>query len=90
LRLVGNAYPTRRKNMNYPIVIIRCEEGVYVAEVPALKGYLAQGETLAETLEKLEVVKTLRIETAKRKGQPLPDVEGAIEKLRHLAKAISE
>ena len=30
--------------MNYPIVIYPNDEGGYVAEVPALKGYLAQGE----------------------------------------------
>jgi antitoxin HicB len=30
--------------LNYPIVIYPCDEGGYVAEVPALKGCLAQGE----------------------------------------------
>lgn len=32
--------------MNYPIVIYPCDEGGYVAEVPALKGCLAQGEKI--------------------------------------------
>ena len=36
--------------MQYPIVIYPCEEGGYVAEIPALKGCLAQGETLEEVL----------------------------------------
>lgn len=71
--------------MNYPIVIYPSEEGGYVAEVPALKGCLAQGETLHETLEELEIVENLWIETAKKYGQPLPDVEGAIQKVKTLS-----
>ncbi len=71
--------------MNYPIVIYPSKEGGYVAEVPALKGCLAQGETLPETLEELEIVKTLWIETAKKYGQSLPDVERAIQKVKALS-----
>jgi predicted RNase H-like HicB family nuclease len=70
--------------MNYPIVIYPWDEGGYVAEVPALKGCLAQGETLSETLEELEIVTELWLETAKKKGQLLPDVEGAIQKVKAL------
>ncbi|PSN16200.1 type II toxin-antitoxin system HicB family antitoxin, partial [filamentous cyanobacterium CCP5] len=66
--------------MNYPIVIYPSDEGGYVAEVPALKGCLAQGETLPETLEELELVKRLWIETAEKRGQPLPDGERAIQR----------
>jgi antitoxin HicB len=40
----------------YPIIIYPCEKGGYVAEIPALKGCLAQGETLPETLQELEIV----------------------------------
>ncbi len=70
--------------MNCPIVIYPSEEGGYVAEVPALKGCLAQGETLFETLEELEIVAELWLETAKKSGQLLPDVEGAIQKVKAL------
>ncbi|MBD1846143.1 type II toxin-antitoxin system HicB family antitoxin [Cyanobacteria bacterium FACHB-63] len=70
--------------MNYPIVIYPCEGG-YVAEVPALKGCLAQGETLTEVLEELQTVTGLWIETAKRRGQTLPDVDLAIEKIKTLS-----
>ena len=41
--------------MIYPIVIYPCPEGGFVAEIPALKGCLAQGETIAETLEELNI-----------------------------------
>lgn len=71
--------------MNYPIVIYPANEGGYVAEIPALKGCLAQGETLAETLEELEVVKKLWIEAAEKQGQALPEVEGAIQKVKALS-----
>jgi len=67
--------------MNYPIVIYPCNEGGYVAEAPALKGCLAQGETLPETLEELETVTRLWIETAEKSGQSLPDVDSAIQKV---------
>jgi antitoxin HicB len=71
--------------MNYPIVIYPCDEGGYVAEIPALKGCLAQGQTLPETLEELETVTRLWIETAEKHGQTLPDVEGAIQKVKALS-----
>lgn len=71
--------------MNYPIVIYPCDEGGYVAEIPALKGCLAQGETLPETLEELEIVTNLWIETAERHGQSLPDLESAIQKVKTLS-----
>jgi antitoxin HicB len=71
--------------MNYPIVIYPCEEGGFVAEIPALKGCLAQGETLDETLEELMTVKDLWLETARKYGQKLPDLGNAIEKVRSLS-----
>jgi antitoxin HicB len=62
--------------MKYPTVTYRCEEGGYVVEIPALKGCLAQGDTLDEALQELKVVMELWLETAKRYGQTLPDVVG--------------
>ena len=71
--------------MNYPIVIYPCEEGGFVAEVPSLKGCLAQGETLEETLEELTIVKQLWLEQATKKGQTLPNLEEAISKVKALS-----
>jgi antitoxin HicB len=71
--------------MQYPIVIYPCEEGGYVAEIPALKGCLAQGETLDEVLGELKIVTDLWLETAEKYGQVLPDVAGSIEKLKLLS-----
>ena len=52
-----------------------CAEGGFVAEIPALIGCLAQGETLEEVLSELAVVKALWLETAENYGQELPQVE---------------
>ena len=71
--------------MQYPIVIYPCEEGGYVAEVPALKGCLAQGETLDEVLGELKVVAELWLETAEKYGQQLPNVAESIEKMKLLS-----
>ena len=72
--------------MNYPMVIYPCEEGGYVAEIPSLKGCLAQGETLEDTLQELIIVRQLWIETAKKKGKILPDLEEAIAQVKALSK----
>lgn len=69
-------------NLKYPFVIYPAEEGGYVAEIPSLKGCLAQGETLGETLEELEVVEDLWIETARRSGIRLPKLKLEIERLK--------
>jgi predicted RNase H-like HicB family nuclease len=71
--------------MNYPIVVYPCEEGGFVAEIPALKGCLAQGESLEETLQELMIVRDLWLETAVKHGQKLPDVERAISQVKLLS-----
>ncbi len=71
--------------MNYPMVIYPCEEGGFVAEIPALPGCLAQGETLEETLQELMTVKSLWLETAEKYGQKLPDLENAIASVKALS-----
>lgn len=64
------------------MVIYPCEEGGFVAEIPALKGCLAQGETIEETIQELSIVVTLWLETAQKYGQQLPDVNTAIAKVK--------
>lgn len=71
--------------MIYPIVIYPCEEGGFVAEIPALRGCLAQGETLEETLEELITVRNFWLETAEKHGQKLPDLENAISRVKALS-----
>ncbi len=70
------------KELKYPFVIYPASEGGYVAEIPALKGCLAQGDTLSETLKELETVETLWLETAMQTGLELPKVEIEIERFK--------
>ena len=71
--------------MQYPIVIYPCEEGGYVAEIPALKGCLSQGETLEEVLNELKIVTDIWLETAEKYGQKLPDLAESLEKVKVLS-----
>ena len=71
-----------KSEVKYPFVIYPAEEGGYIAEIPALKGCLAQGETLNETLSELETVASLWIETARMHGETLPNVKVEIERVK--------
>lgn len=73
-----------RDESRYPIIIYPVEEGGYVAEVPALKGCLAQGETQAECLKELKKVQALWLESAKRNNEKIPSAEEILAKLRKL------
>ena len=72
------------EELRYPIIIYPADEGGYVAEVPALKGCLAQGETQAECLDELNTVQTLWIESARRNRQKIPTPSEALAQLRKL------
>ena len=61
--------------VKYPSVIYPATEGGYVAEIPALKGCLAQGETLSETVEELKTVESLWLKIARQTSVELPKVE---------------
>ncbi len=63
-------------------MIYPASEGGYVAEIPALDGCLAQGETLDETLAELETVEKLWLETANNAGLQLPTIIGEIERVK--------
>ena len=65
-----------------PFVIYPAEEGGYVAEIPSLKGCLAQGETLQETLDELTAAAELWIEAANNHGEKLPNAKTEIERIK--------
>ena len=56
-----------------PLSVEHLEEGVYVATSPVLQGLIAQGRTIAETLEIAEDVARKLIESCIEHGDPLPD-----------------
>ena len=72
------------EEFSYPIIIYPAEEGGYVAEIPALKGCLAQGETLNECLLELKQVQDLWLESAKRHNRKIPSPDKVIARLRQL------
>ena len=54
-------------------------EDKYMAEIPALPGCRAWGDTRAQALESLQGVATAFIESYRDRGEPLPEkVEAAI------------
>lgn len=67
--------------MKYPILIYPCVEGGFVAEIPTLKGCLAQGETMEACLQELETVTALWLETAQKQHQPLPTFDNIMKQL---------
>jgi predicted RNase H-like HicB family nuclease len=73
-----------KRELKYPMVIYPAKEGGYVAEVPALKGCLAQGETMVECLQELEVVQGLWLESAKRNKEKVPSAAQVAAKLRKM------
>jgi len=70
--------------LTYPVVIYPADEGGYVAEVPALRGCLAQGETPAECLKELKKVQTLWLESAKRNNEKVPSPAEVLARLRKM------
>ena len=68
-------------NLKYPFVTYPAIEGGYVAEIPALKGCIAQGETLDETLSELEIVEELWLEIASKAGLKLPILNVEIDRV---------
>ena len=56
-----------------PIKIEPLEEGGYLATSEVLPGFLAQGRTIAETLEIAQDVARKLVESYVEHGDPLPD-----------------
>jgi len=53
------------KNYNLQVIIEQDEDGVFIAECPALQGCYAQGKTYEEAIENIKDVITLCIEELK-------------------------
>ena len=68
-------------NLKYPFVTYPAVEGGYVAEIPSLKGCIAQGETLDEALNELEIVESLWFETAKKPGIKYPTISIEVDRI---------
>ena len=63
----------------YEIIIFwSIEDDCFVAEVPELKGCMADGKTYFEALENVHIVIHEWIETAKEFGRPIPEPKGKL------------
>ena len=58
--------------MKYRVFIEQDEDGVFVAEVPALPGYISQGNTRNEALQNIQEAITVYLESLKVHNEPIP------------------
>lgn len=58
--------------MKYRVLIELDEDGVYVAEVPALPGCISQGETREEAIENVREAIAAYLESLEAHGEPIP------------------
>jgi len=58
--------------MRYRILIEQDEDGVFVAECPALPGCISQGKTRKQALENIQDAIRGYLESLKRHNEPIP------------------
>jgi len=58
--------------MKYRVLIEQDEDGVFVAEVPALPGCLSQGQTRADALKNIQEAIEAYLESLKAHNEPIP------------------
>ena len=58
--------------MKYRVLIEPDEDGVFVAEVPALPGCVSQGQTREQAIENIKEAIALYLESLEAHGEPVP------------------
>ena len=58
--------------MKYRVFIEQDEDGMFVAEVPALPGCISQGNTRREVLRNIQEAITVYLESLKAHDEPIP------------------
>jgi predicted RNase H-like HicB family nuclease len=58
--------------MKYRILLEQDEEGVFVAQVPALPGCLSQGKTRKEALKNIQEAVVVYLESLQAHNEPIP------------------
>jgi predicted RNase H-like HicB family nuclease len=56
----------------YRVIVEPDEDGVYVAEVPALPGCISQGRTRTEAIENIKEAIAVYLESLDAHGEPIP------------------
>jgi len=58
--------------MKYRIFIEQDEDGIFIAQCPALPGCISQGKTRKEALENIKDAMSGYLESLKKHGEPIP------------------
>jgi len=58
--------------VQYRVLIEQDEDGVYVAEVPALPGCISQGKTRTEAVDNIKEAIAGYVESLQAHGEPVP------------------
>ena len=58
--------------MKYRVLIEQDEDGIFVAEVPALPGCISEGNTRIEVLRNIQEAITAYLESLKAHNEPIP------------------
>ncbi len=58
--------------MQYRVLIQQDEDGIYVAEVPALPGCISQGTTRGEAVDNIKEAIGVYLESLQAHGEPVP------------------
>ena len=58
--------------MRYRVLIEQDEDGVFVAEVPALPGCISQGKTRSEAIANAKEAIAAFLESLQKHGDPIP------------------
>jgi predicted RNase H-like HicB family nuclease len=58
--------------MKYRVLIEPDEDGVFVAEVPALPGCISQGQTREQAIENIKEAIALYLESLEAHNEPVP------------------
>ncbi len=58
--------------MKYRVIIEQDEDGIFVAEVPALPGCISQGKTRIEALRNIQEAIEIYLESLKAHNEPIP------------------
>ena len=58
--------------MKYRVLLEQDEDGIYVAEVPALPGCLSQGDTREEALNNIKAAIAAYLESLADHDEPIP------------------
>jgi predicted RNase H-like HicB family nuclease len=59
-------------NLKFRVMIEPDEDGVFVAEVPALPGCLSQGQTRTDAIENIKEAIAAYLESLERHSEPIP------------------